>query len=39
MQEGPGHRIPPAVSVVEECVEVRQQSIADVKVVPGGIQQ
>lgn len=39
MQKGPGHRVPPAVSVVEEGVEVGQESIADGEVVPGGIQQ
>lgn len=39
VQKGPGHRVPPAMSTEKEGVQVRQQSIADVKVVPGRIQQ
>lgn len=39
MQKGPGHSVPPAVSPIEEGVEIGQQSVADGEVVPGGIQQ
>lgn len=39
MQKGPGHGVPPAMSAIKESVQIGQESVADGKVVPGGIQQ
>jgi hypothetical protein len=39
MQKRPSYSVSPAVCSVEKSVEVRQQSVADVKVVPRRIQQ
>ena len=34
MHKGPSHGVSPAVRTVEKSVQVRQQSVSDVKVVP-----
>lgn len=34
MHKGPSHGVSPAVCTVKESVQVRQQGVSDVKVVP-----